>query len=92
MAVCRIVEPGVTPEQYEQVREKLGLGDSAPPGATLHIAAVGDDGNVRIVEVWDSREQADEFNQRVRTAREEAGVGGGPPPMTYLEVHRLIQA
>lgn len=92
MAVCRIIEARVAPEEYDRVAEKLGMGDSPPPGAQLHIAAVGDDGQVRIVEVWDSREQAEEFGEKVRAAREEAGVGGEPPPITYLEVHTLRQA
>jgi hypothetical protein len=92
MAICRIIETGVAPEQYDQVREQLGLGDSPPPGASLHIAARGEDGTVRIVEVWDSREQAEEFGERVRKAREGAGIGGEPPSISYLEVYNLVQA
>jgi hypothetical protein len=94
MAICRIIETGVTPEEYSQVSERLGLGDSPPPGSQLHIAALGDDGTVRIVEVWDNREQAEEFGEKVRVAREAAGVGGdgGPPAIEYLEVHRVVQA
>jgi hypothetical protein len=92
MAICRIIETGVPPEQYDQVRERLGVGDSPPPGASLHIAARGEDGNIRIVEVWDSREQAEEFTERVRAAREEAGVGAGDPMITYLDVYNLVRA
>jgi hypothetical protein len=46
---------------------------------------------MRIVEVWDSREQAEEFGEKVRAVREEVGVGGDEPPVTYLEVYNLIQ-
>ncbi len=90
MAICRIIETGRTPDEYDQVRERIGVGDAPPPGATLHLAARGDDGRVRVIEVWDSRDQAEEFGQKVRAAREELGFGGEAPPITYFEVHNLL--
>lgn len=54
-----------------------------------HIAARGDDGKIRVIEVWDSREKAEEFGQRVRAVREEVGFGVGMPPITYFDVHHL---
>jgi hypothetical protein len=93
MAICRIIETGATPEEYGRISERLGLEDSPPAGAQLHVAALGDDGKIRIVEVWDSRDQAEEFGEKVREVREAAGVGGGgPPAIEYLEVHRVVQA
>jgi hypothetical protein len=91
MATCRIIETGATPEQYDKVRERLGLGEGGPPGCTTHIAARGEDGTIRIVEVWDSQEQAAEFGEKVREVREDLGVGGGEPPkISYLEVYKFI--
>ena len=93
MAVCRMIETGVPPEDYERVRAQVGLGDTTPPGGLIHIAAVGDDGNVRVIEVWETREQAEAFGDQVRAARERVGVGGSEmPAITTLEVHRLVQA
>jgi hypothetical protein len=91
MAICRMIETGATPDQYEQVRARVGLGDEVPPGGVLHIAAQGDDGMIRVVEVWESREQAEEFTKKVMAAREELGIATGRPPIEYLEVHRLVQ-
>jgi hypothetical protein len=91
MAICRIIETGRTPEEYDQVREKVGIGDTPPAGGKLHIAARGDDGKIRVIEVWDSREEAEAFGQTVMAARQELGFGGERPPMTYLEVHKLLQ-
>lgn len=91
MAISRIVETGATPEQYDQVRSRLGVGDSPPPGASLHIAALGEDGKIRVIEVWDSREQAEEFGEKVRAVRQEIGVEG-QPDIHYFEVHNLQQA
>jgi hypothetical protein len=91
MAICRIIDAQATPEQYEEVRSRLGVGDSPPPGASLHVAAVGEDGKMRIVEVWDSREAAEDWTKKVMATRDELGVGEGRPSMTYLEVHNIIQ-
>lgn len=91
MAICRIIESGATPEQYDQIRSKLGMSDSPPPGATLHLAALGEDGKLRIVEVWDSRDEAEQWTEQVKVARNEVGVEG-PPVVVYYEVHNLVQA
>jgi hypothetical protein len=88
MAVCRIIETGATPGQYDQVSERLGMGDGAPPGARIHVAALGGDGTIRIIELWDSRDQAEEFTEKVRAARQEVGVGA-QPAITYMDVHRV---
>ena len=91
VATARIVETGITPEEYEQMRERLGIGDATPPGGLLHVAAVGEDGKIRIVEVWDSREEAEAWAEKVAAARNEAGFGDRPPMIEYLEVHRVVQ-
>ena len=93
MAICRMIETGATPEQYDQVRSRLGVDDSPPAGGQLHIAARGDDGKIRVIEVWDTREQAEAWGEKVRAVREELGFPtAGPPPITYFEVHRLMTA
>jgi hypothetical protein len=91
LAICRIIETGRTPEEYDQVRAKVGIGDSPPPGAKLHIAARGDDGLIRVIEIWDARDEAEKFGEKVRAAREELGFGGGRPPITYFDVHNFLQ-
>jgi hypothetical protein len=91
MAICRIIETGATPEQYDQVSERLEMGDGAPSGAEIHVAALGEDGTIRILELWDSREQADQFTDRVRAAREEVGMSA-PPSITYMDVHKVRRA
>jgi hypothetical protein len=90
MAVCRIIETGVSPEQYEKVRDKVGARDNPPDGGQLHITAKGDDGTIRIIEVWDTREQAEAFGEKVRAVRQEMGVGAPMPTPEYLELHTLV--
>ena len=91
MAIARIVETRITPDEYDQMRERLGIGDTPPSGGLFHVAALGEDGRVRVVEVWDSREQAEAWADKVAAARTAAGFGDGPPTIEYLEVHSIVQ-
>ena len=91
MAIARIVETRITSAEYDQMRQRLGIGDTPPPGASFHLAGVGEDGKIRIVEVWDSRDEAEAWADKVAAARNEAGFGDGPPAIEYLEVHGVLQ-
>jgi hypothetical protein len=91
VATARIIETGITPAEYDTMRERLGVGDTPPPGGVFHVAAIGEDGKVRIVEVWDSREQAEAWGEKVAASRAEAGIVGSPPAIEYLEVHSIVQ-
>ena len=91
MAIARIVETRITAEEYDQMRDRLGVGDAPPPGGVFHVAALGEDGKVRVVEVWDSRAEAEAWGEKVMAVRNEAGFGDGPPSIEYLEVHNIVQ-
>lgn len=91
VAIARIIETQITTEVYDQMRERLGVGDTPPPGCEFHLAAIGEDGKARIVEVWESRAEAEAWGEKVTAAREEAGIGGPPPSIEYLEVHNIVQ-
>jgi hypothetical protein len=91
VATARLVKTGITPDEYEQMREKLGVGDTPPAGGVFHAAAVGEDGKIQVFDVWDSREQAEAWGEKVMAVRTEAGFGDGPPSIEYLEVHRIVQ-
>ncbi len=91
MAIARIVETRITREEYDQMRDRLGVGDSPPPGGVFHVAALGEDGKVRVIEVWDSRAEAEAWSEKVMAARTEAGFGDGPPTIEYLDVHNIVQ-
>jgi hypothetical protein len=86
MAVCRIVHTNATPEEYDRIFEKLSTGGASTAGRTVHVAAAGEDGKIRVVEVWGSRSEADAFGEAVRSAREELGIAQ-PVSVSLLEVH-----
>jgi hypothetical protein len=69
MAIIRIQRPeGVTLDRYRAVQERLNLGDDAPAGLIMHTAGEVD-GQLQIIDVWESQEEADRFgNERLLPA------------------------
>src|SRR5438045_6966302 len=60
--------PGATLAQYDQVIQKMGfrLGGPGAPGGLFHWVTKTDAG-IRVVDVWESREQYEKFSaERVR--------------------------
>jgi hypothetical protein len=86
MAVCRIVETNATPEQYDNIFDKLSTSGASTASRTLHVAAIGENGKIRVIELWDSRDDAEAFGEAVRAAREDLGIPE-PASMSLLEVH-----
>jgi hypothetical protein len=79
----------VTTEQYDEtVRRLQEAGDFPPDGMDYHCCFVSD-GNVRVSEVWDSREQLDAFGERLMPLLEEVGIDPGQPEI--LEVHNVVR-
>jgi hypothetical protein len=47
------------------------------------------DGNVRVSEIWESREQLDAFGQRLMPILADVGIDPGEPEI--LEIHNTIR-
>ena len=61
MAIAVIQEFEATLENYEKVNEKIG--DTAPDGLIVHtVSDLGGD-RWKVVDVWETREQYDDFVQ-----------------------------
>jgi quinol monooxygenase YgiN len=71
----------MTREDYEKVISELeacGAGD--PQGRTLH-AAYGDD-DVRVFELWNSKEEFEAHREQLTACLQAAGIDSGP-----IEIH-----
>jgi hypothetical protein len=78
-----------TTEQYDEtIRRLQDAGDFPPDGLDIHVCFVSD-GNLRVSEVWDSREQIDAFGQRLMPLLADMGVDPGEPEM--FEIHNIIR-
>jgi len=79
----------VTTEQYdESVRRLEEAGDFPPEGMEYHVCFLVD-GNVRVSEIWDSREQLDAFGERLMPLLAEVGIDPGEPEL--LEIHNIVR-
>ena len=78
-----------TTDQYEETVRRLEEGGDFPPdGLEYHVAFVVD-GNLRVSEIWDSREQFEAFGQRLMPVLSDVGIDPGEPEV--LEVHNIIR-
>lgn len=78
-----------TTEQYDETLRRLQeAGDFPPDGMDYHVCFLSD-GNVRVSEIWDSREQLDAFGERLMPILEEVGIDPGQPEI--LEIHNIVR-
>ena len=76
MAIAMMVDnPQGSQEVYEKIRAQLGL--EKPAGGIFHVAGPSPKGGWRVIEVWESEEQADRFfRERFMPALEAVGLIG----------------
>jgi hypothetical protein len=79
----------VTTQQYDETISRLESdgGDFPPDGMDYHCAFMAD-GNLRVSEIWDSKEQWEAFGQRLMPILADVGIEPGAPEI--LEVHNTI--
>ena len=94
MAIVRIIRPeGTTREMYDAVDAKINIGAEPPTGLIVHTAGEVD-GQWQVVDVWESKEDAERFdNERLIPAITEVAGPGGPqgPPMSVYEAHNVVR-
>ncbi len=84
--LIRFPPSNVTKQQYDEVRNALTeAGDWPAEGCELHVC-FGDEQDVRVSEVWASREQADAFAEKLMPRLQEAGIQLAGEPEVF-EVH-----
>jgi hypothetical protein len=93
--VVHLLPEGIGRTQYEGVNEKLNAEGDPPAGLIFHAAGQGGDGRWRIIEVWESRDQFDRFNEE-RLTPVIAEVSGMPAEQipeadhAWFTVHTLF--
>ncbi len=89
MAVAMMIDnPHVSAEIYDTVRERIGL--ERPAGGIFHAAGPSPNGGWRVIEVWESEEDAKRFvAERLLPAFEAVGAPPPPPPELWA-VHNYM--
>ena len=87
--VVRFSPVGLTAEKYDATTSKMEeAGVEFPPeGLQLHVC-FGEDGDLRVSEVWDSREQFEAFGERLMPVLSDAGIEFSGEPEVY-EAHSV---
>ena len=90
MAIALVVDnPNGSQEVYEKVRAQLGLDRAA--GGIVHAAGPSPNGGWRVLEVWESQEDAMRFrDERLMPAFDAAGVPRPDGPPEIWELHTYI--
>ena len=84
---------GGTLEQYDEVCKLMGLTPKGPgpAGSISHFATMTPSG-LRVVDVWESKEQFETFAQeQIGPMSQKAGLPG-PPKLEFFDVHNYLTA
>ncbi|WP_042387390.1 hypothetical protein [Streptacidiphilus melanogenes] len=82
---------GVTPEQYDSVRDMVRWEQDTPAGAFLHVASF-EGGALHVTDVWQSQADFERFfADRLAAAVKEAGIEG-EPETSFRPLHRRFIA
>jgi hypothetical protein len=87
--LARFSPPSATTDQYDEAMRRLEAEGNWPaPGLEYHCCFLVD-GQVRVSEVWDSREQFEAFGERLGPLLSDIGVEPGQPEV--LEVYNVVK-
>src|SRR5919112_5420032 len=88
--VVRYQPKSLTAEKYDatnELMESAGL-EWPPDGMDYHVC-FGSDGDLRVSEIWDSREQLEAYEQQLMPILAEAGIElSGKPEVSKFTVFR----
>ena len=91
--LIRFTPSGMTSEQYDSVGRKLQDGGHWPPDGLLAHVCFGSSGSLRVSEVWESREQQEQFAQQLMPALQEENVDvSGEPEVLEVEGYFMREA
>ena len=81
---------GMTAEQYDTIIQKLEKAGAGAPKGRLYHVCYGDRNNLGVLDVWDSKENFDEFGKTLMPILQQEGVDPGQPQVQI--VHNIIEA
>jgi hypothetical protein len=87
--VVRFHPTGMTTKQYEDATSRLEEAGAWPPDGLDYHICFGQDGDLRVSEIWDSQEKFEAFGQRLMPILSEVGIQPGEPET--LEVQNIVK-
>jgi hypothetical protein len=88
--VVRFSPTNVTIEKYEETLRRLKAAGEFPPAGMEYHILFGPDENLRVSEIWDSREQLEAFGERLMPILSDVGIEFSAEPEIF-EAHNIIK-
>ena len=88
--VVRFTPTALTAATYDQVIQTLRESGAFPADGLDYHVAFASEGNLRVSEIWDSREQFAAFGERLMPILAAAGIEFSGEPEIF-EVHNIIK-
>ena len=87
--VLRFAPQGMTAATYDQIIDRLDQAGAGSPAGRLYHVCFGPSDDLRVSDIWDSRESFEKFGQTLIPILQELGIDQGPPE--ELQVHNIIE-
>ncbi len=87
--VIRFNPPALTAEQYDEVVRRLNEEGVFPAEGLDYELCFGTEGNLKVSQVWDTKEHMEAFGARLQPILKEVGINPGQAEV--LEVHNIIK-
>ena len=87
--VVRFAPSGTTAEQYDEVFRRMSESNWPPDGLDYHVA-FGPSSDLRVSEIWDSREQWEAFGEHLMPLLADVGIQLAGEPELF-EVHNTFK-
>jgi hypothetical protein len=88
--VVRFSPTNLTTENYDESVRRLEEAGAWPPDGLEYHVFFGSQGNLRVSEIWDSREQLEAFGERLMPILADVGIEFAGAPEIF-EVHNIIK-
>ncbi len=87
--VLRFTPQSLNAATYGDIVKRLEQAGAGSPAGRLYHVCFGDTNNLRVSEIWDSRENFEKFGETLMPILQEVGVDSGEPE--EIEVHNIIE-
>jgi hypothetical protein len=88
--VVRFQPASLTSKQYDESLRRLEEGGEFPPEGLEYHICFGSEGDLKVSEIWDSREQLDAFGERLMPLLTDIGIQFAGEPEVF-EVKNIIR-
>ncbi len=88
--VVRFNPTSMTAAKYDDTLPKIKAAGTFPPEGLDYHVCFGSDGDLRVSEIWDSREQFKAFGERLMPILADAGIEFSDEPKIF-EVHNIVK-